>query len=1535
MDAELEAHLDAVDASLAAAAAAAAAAPAATPASPAAASSPRPPARVTASGLGAFFHSRCARQLWDATHPPARAPDKPPVDARTQANFNRGVAFEAALVAALRTGQYDGAALSVTGSGSVPLLAGVEKGCPVVVHSTDKEPPSGKLSVAALIHELETAACAATGPPPEGQRLVAYHHLRWRPSILLDTGDEALPYSWGVFEPDLVFVTRTEDASVPGGWATMLTVVDAKASSRAKVSHHVQVALYWLALEFLLRIQECSHVRLSHTGAVWLPPLTRGGPHRLEPIPLQHVVPLVRDFASTELARVIRADRAEAAWHYDAIACAGCAGVPACSAEAEAKRLLCLIPGASSSDAATLAVEVRKKLWGSSEREVSIEDLASALVDDRASGWLSGSAQDVPSALRDAMWRVLRVRPPPDATLTPVRLPPILDAALSGEMRLRREPCAALAPCEDQAVFITLLHNPETQGLVAWGVAVVTRSGGYCEVESRSIAGTGCADAFAGAAPRHLPSDSAAASASFVAFLARVLAASRNKRTALYVWSPAERVAVFETLIAEVLLPQVGAQAAQREGAAAMCARALITDAAAILLSESARVSMGVLQPQQQQVAAAAAAGGARAAPVSSLSQLIVEEEAPRGGGGEAAPNPSALRGVSTPRLISLQGVLRVLVAMPRADDYQLARALPLLSSASSADEGAGGLPEDLYAVWVDDQKPGGGAMTHAALSARLLGMQSFLSALRCSLVNAQPPRELLGVCTPLELPPPSEFRSRDLRRMVFMKEFEALSECTRLRDDRISGEGVVRVRVSKKLSDADIAERLGWNKGKLPSIWELEVLEGGHLLRVDSAILDAAAGLSVATPGKPVKIFMPWLLCAAPTAHDLGVLPIHTVNDIAQRENFNHRQRGIDDPTCFVGVVEAPEAGARVIAGSRPTVLVQLESFKKHPILSRLEQQGREFVLAPRFQDWALSKVMKALTSINASPDEPYVLRLLRDPYAVALTVPELRGGDLAPSLAAVREATAEKLSLLPSQEASFAGVLSHSLQLVHGPPGTGKTHFVAVSLLRIIAAASLQGRAVKVFCTGFTQSAIKSLRLKIEERLKACVALPAKADGTAACPWAHDLPSTAPRVALFSAESTMGEGDDARVLYIPGTSPIVFGTIWALQKKFSNNDVPELVDVIVIDEASQMTVPDASVVLQHLAPGGRLLVVGDHEQLAPLIKVSWPVRSDIVVTEAPVQASILECLRIMVAARAGCAPTPMLTQLLESGRMNMALTTFSQAIYSDSFKSVVPRRSLHRAPPPSAAAGWHTPGPALLNAFIDPSHAVVERLLGTATGTSGNSLVAVHLSSPASGASVDDAIALEARAVVSIVMGLLVHCSVPREAALGGEAAAMELLPLKPSEGGIFIVAPHRVQCAAVRAALRSNCESWLPADELTALLQCVDTPERMQGREAHVVVACWAGTCVEKLERELDFMFERRRLNVSITRARCAAILLVSDAVIAPPLHTGVYLTPARTAGLDYITAFRTAAAPVIVWSLPPALLPQARSPLRLST
>ena len=87
--------------------------------------------------------------------------------------------------------------------------------------------------------------------------------------------------------------------------------------------------------------------------------------------------------------------------------------------------------------------------------------------------------------------------------------------------------------------------------------------------------------------------------------------------------------------------------------------------------------------------------------------------------------------------------------------------------------------------------------------------------------------------------------------------------------------------------------------------------------------------------------------------------------------------------------------------------------------------------------------------------------------------------------------------------------------------------------------------------------------------------------------------------------------------------------------------------------------------------------------------------------------------------------------------------------------------------------------------------------------------------------------------------------------------------------SEKDILIISPYNHQTRILQDALGSKYQ--------------IGTVDKFQGREAPVVIISMASSDVESSPRGIEFLFEKNRLNVAITRAKSLAIIVGSQNLI----------------------------------------------------
>ena len=95
-------------------------------------------------------------------------------------------------------------------------------------------------------------------------------------------------------------------------------------------------------------------------------------------------------------------------------------------------------------------------------------------------------------------------------------------------------------------------------------------------------------------------------------------------------------------------------------------------------------------------------------------------------------------------------------------------------------------------------------------------------------------------------------------------------------------------------------------------------------------------------------------------------------------------------------------------------------------------------------------------------------------------------------------------------------------------------------------------------------------------------------------------------------------------------------------------------------------------------------------------------------------------------------------------------------------------------------------------------------------------------------------------------------------------------------------MVVAPFNDQKDLIRKILGE--------DPATAdIARSVGTVDKFQGQEAPVVFFSMTTSDSEGLKRGADFLFSKSRLNVAVSRARCLAYLVCTDALLGTKAST----------------------------------------------
>jgi len=560
--------------------------------------------------------------------------------------------------------------------------------------------------------------------------------------------------------------------------------------------------------------------------------------------------------------------------------------------------------------------------------------------------------------------------------------------------------------------------------------------------------------------------------------------------------------------------------------------------------------------------------------------------------------------------------------------------------------------------------------------------------------------------------------------------------------------------------------------------------------------------------------------------------------NDFQQMSVF---YRKLKTPAHLKGKLSFVDIREVHLQGETPQIQLQVS----HPYFK--STPGTEYVLFKRLVNFNYSKISTLIANLDApQPDgeRPQFLQMVdqphiwgnQDPFPISSEVCKEKNseklyneaGKLAGTPGTQYSRDVTKLRFTPSQKKAFNLIQNKRLCIIWGPPGTGKTHLLGLAIWRMLEIAHLSDNPFRVLVTANTNAAIDKLMATLEYFRRLTLEV------TPNKPWKISLPIT--RVSIDTKTKIRLEK-----LHVVGS------TCWKLASSLASGS---LFDLIVIDEGTQLALSTAGLALQFITKGGRVVVAGDHHQLGRIICGTYPKLSN---TEAVVSGSILECIlrktdgtvvRDHELPLLSSADLALTTMLYENNRMNKSLNDFTGFIYG-------PRYTARKA---NEYISFNPIDPERYN----PEYPLFFKNIIWNLLDRRCSLCAVEVSC-------DQAYSVSQEMQLNYEADLIVRF-------------VTSFRRVNENEN-IFVVVPHRVQ------------RSWI-TQKLGKLAQNndlikVDTVDRMQGQEASIVIVSYLFLNEAQISRESKFLYNRRRLNVSISRAQNLCIVVGSKHVFHPPV------------------------------------------------
>jgi hypothetical protein len=424
------------------------------------------------------------------------------------------------------------------------------------------------------------------------------------------------------------------------------------------------------------------------------------------------------------------------------------------------------------------------------------------------------------------------------------------------------------------------------------------------------------------------------------------------------------------------------------------------------------------------------------------------------------------------------------------------------------------------------------------------------------------------------------------------------------------------------------------------------------------------------------------------------------------------------------------------------------------------------------------------------------------------------------------------------PSKREYIGGHGADPVLLVQGPPGTGKSYATAFALFARLQGALAAGLEYRALASCKTHAATDELLrnlLKVRKLLKEMRdAQPALfAEYFDARLLKVPICRIAARDAVPEGAIPLPRDNKANAWTVQGARHVLAavtpGGVYRMVKDAWGKELfgHHFIDCLVLDEASQMNLPEAIMAALPLRPAGQVIGVGDHRQMPPIVKHDWDNEPRRTFQEFRAHASLYEAIRAL---------DPPLIQFAESFRLHAVMAEFlRQEIYRHDGIDYFSRR---RDGLPEQQYG-----DAFVAAVLQPEYPLVVVVHGEADSQMRNEYE---------------------QALITPVIAAL---SDPT----GHGLQAKE---------GLGVVVPHRAQRAALQTAFPSL--SVFDDDGVTVRGSAIDTVERFQGGERTVILVSATESNRAYLLAASDFLLDPRRLTVALSRAKRKLILVASRSI-----------------------------------------------------
>lgn len=429
------------------------------------------------------------------------------------------------------------------------------------------------------------------------------------------------------------------------------------------------------------------------------------------------------------------------------------------------------------------------------------------------------------------------------------------------------------------------------------------------------------------------------------------------------------------------------------------------------------------------------------------------------------------------------------------------------------------------------------------------------------------PEKKRLGELHPFRLWEDTRLKTPELQQLLFIKQHERFCELRQLREERLRDLPTIRLR------------HLGQRKCK--------VLDGLEFIKVNEEESGCMGNWLCFPPTANVADFIDLECCSTFVSGCSGSLPRDvSLVDITSLDVLHDGS--------FVTVKVG--AGSDMTVGADYTLRLRYVDFLLHKVAQTLYDLDQDHVT-----DDVDQKGGSLLDLLNC-PGKKNPLQITTEPFVAALFQEKQE-------FLQKRMPYSKCLKFSPSQVQAFKRFQKNRLNLIWGPPGTGKSTYLALTLLRALLSAIYVGETRTFVVTAMTKTAMKGIVEKLYENWNLWLSLAKREFRPQGdlppfqeiCHWL--LSSTKP-------DDLSKDLTDLPCSLIKPTSMgklegvnLIIGTIHQLAK--IRRTCP--IDLLIIDEGSQLLLADAAIAIYMLRPEGKLVIAGDHLQLPPIMKANY----------------------------------------------------------------------------------------------------------------------------------------------------------------------------------------------------------------------------------------------------------------------------------------------------------------------------------------